>query len=221
MTPTPWLPPIPGLHRRDPEHRYWLGEVEFPISVTGVLSCLKSDFAMERIEATRSNWEARGNSCHRALELMLNAFHHPDGEELRDCLRELQELADGPYSDWVQPLIHHDRWWHLQIIASERPTCCLARRVAGTYDTAYIDEANRRVLADLKSLGENGSTYSTAAQLGGYMALEATHGVMYDAGQTIWCRPGSTTFSPLYSRSECLLAWAAAWAAWRARNPDH
>ena len=93
--------------------------------------------------------------------------------------------------------------------------------MAGTYDTAYIDESGRRVLADFKSLGENGSTYSTAAQLGGYMALEATHGVLYDAGQTIWCRPGSTTFSPLYSRSECLQAWAAAWATWRARNPDH
>ena len=41
MPTTHWLPPIPGLHRRDPEHRYWLGEVEFPISVTGVIGCLK------------------------------------------------------------------------------------------------------------------------------------------------------------------------------------
>jgi hypothetical protein len=92
--------------------------------------------------------------------------------------------------------------------------------VAGTYDTAYVDEDGRRIQADHNSLGENGSTYSTAAQLGGYMALEATHGIHYDAGQTIWCRPGQTTFSPLYSRSECLLAWAAAWALWRARAAD-
>jgi hypothetical protein len=76
-------------------------------------------------------------------------------------------------------------------------------------------------LADLKSLGENGATYSTAAQLGGYQALEATHGNWYDYGQTIWARPGQTTFSPLYSVAECRLAWAAAWATWRALHPHH
>jgi hypothetical protein len=220
---TPWLPPIPGLHRRDPEHRYWLGDLEFPISVTGVLSVLKSDYAMERIEATRATWEPRGNTAHRALELMMLTTKGAPRtiEQVRHDIAELGALAIGDYSDWIQPLLEHDRWHHLQILASERATCCTARRVAGTYDTAYIDESGRRVLADLKSLGPNGSTYSTAAQLGGYMALEATWGVLYDAGQTIWCRPGSTTFSPLYSRSECLLAWAAAWATWRGRHPDH
>jgi hypothetical protein len=221
---TPWLPPIPGLHRRDPEHRYWLGDVEFPISVTGVLACLKSAYAMERIEATRSSWEARGNTAHRALELMMLTTKGAPRtiEQVRHDIAELGRLAIGDYRDWVQPLLAHDRWGHLKVIASERPTCCTTRRVAGTYDTAYLDEAGRRVLADLKSLGSaEASTYSTAAQLGGYMALEATHGVLYDAGQTIWCRPGSTTFSPLYSRAECLLAWAGAWATWRARHPEH
>jgi hypothetical protein len=223
-TPSPWLPPIPGLHRRDPEHRYWLGEVEFLVSVTGVLGCLKSDYAMERIDATREVWEPRGNSCHRALELFLKsgAMVGVEGQGIpfRAMVDEMAELADGDHSDWIQPLITHDRWSQLQILASERPTCCLRRRVAGTFDVAYIDESGRRILADLKSLGENGSTYSTAAQLGGYMALEATHGHWYDFGQTIWARPGSTTFSPLYSRSECLLAWAGAWATFKARASE-
>lgn len=218
--PTAWLPPIPGLHRRDPEHRYWLGQIEFAVSVTGVLGCLKSDFAMERIAATRSNWEPRGNTAHRAMELFLGLLFSPDGWSAERS-HELQELSSGPYADWVHPLITHERWSHLQVVASERPTCCVKRRVAGTYDTAYLDEDGRMVIADLKSLSENGSTYCTRAQLGGYMALEATHGVSYSHGQTIWCRPGSTTFSPLYSRAECLLAWAGAWATWRARNPGH
>jgi hypothetical protein len=211
-TPHPWLPPIPGLHRRDPEHRYWLGNTPFPISVTGVIGCMKSDYAMDRIEATREVWEPRGNSCHRALELFLQLEH---SDELRDLLQ-------GDHADWIQPLITHDRWHGLQVIASERPTCCAAGRgVAGTFDTAYIDEQGRRILADLKSLAsDSSSTYSTAAQLGGYMALESTWGNHYDAGQTIWCRPGQTTFSPLYSRSECLLAWAGAWATWRARSAE-
>jgi hypothetical protein len=143
------------------------------------------------------------------------------GIPFRAMVDEMAELADGDHADWIQPLITHDRWDQVQVIASERPTCCAAGRgVAGTFDTAYIDEQGRRILADLKSLGENGSTYSTAAQLGGYMALEATHGLWYDFGQTIWARPGSTTFSPLYSRSECLLAWAGAWATWRARSAE-
>ena len=216
--PSTWLPPIPGLHRRDPEHRYELDGVTFPVSVTGVLSVLKSGYAMERIEATRATWEPRGNSCHRALELFLQLEHSdlPDRPGESD---ELVGLLHGEWTDWIAPLLTHPRWEALRVIASERPTCCLRRRVAGTFDLAYIDEQGRRILADLKSLGPNGATYSTAAQLGGYMACEATWGNHYDAGQTIWARPGQTTFSPLYSVAECRLAWAGAWATWRARPP--
>jgi hypothetical protein len=191
--------------------------VEFPISVTGVLSVLKSDFAMERIEATRDVWAPRGNSCHRALELFLLLEHSDQPAHALDS-DEMVGLLHGDYSDWIAPLLTHERWDQLLVIASERPTCCLRRRVAGTFDVAYIDEDGRRILADLKSLGsESSSTYSTAAQLGGYMALEATHGNTYDAGQTIWCRPGSTVFSPLYSVAECRTAWAGAWATFKAR----
>jgi len=209
--PTHWLRPIPGLHRRDPEHVYEPDGVTFPISVTGVVSCLKSDYALERIEATRATWEPRGNSCHRALELMLTG-----GPQ---ALQELSELSRGEWRDWILPLISHERWEDLGVIASERPTCCPVRNVAGMFDLAFIDESGRRILADLKTLSANGATYSTAAQLGGYMACEAAWGNHYDAGQTIWCRPGSTTFSPLYSVAECRLAWAAAWATWRSRPP--
>ena len=300
---TPWLPPIPGLHRRDPEHRYWLGELEFPISVTGVVGCLKSDFAMQRIEATRSHWEPRGNTTHRALELLLLVEHRLVLEDVyteawtRNA-QELHGLAKGDWTDWIQPLITHERWASLQVIASERPTCCTRRKVAGTFDCAYIEPSlspsplrpdwvtgPARVLADLKTLGaavvkwrhvaakewtelaevpadtaaarltggrveirathtsywsflmpatgpmaaagdsielrvSKPSTYSTAAQIGGYMALEATWGHHYDAGQTIWARPGQTTFGPLLSRSECLLAWAGAWATFKAQDRE-
>lgn len=296
---TPWLPPIPGLHRRDPEHRYWLGSVSFPVSVTGVLSAQKSPYAMARIEEARAVWEPRGNQTHRALELFLGLERN--GNDGADVW-ELQELAAGDHADWIRPLITHPRWDQVQVIASERPTCCLSRRVAGTFDCAYVDDTlptperpswasggPPRVLADLKTLGaavvkwrhvsaqewtelaevpadtaaarldggrveiraahsscwsflmaatgamatagdsielkvSKPSTYCTRAQLGGYQALEASecHGpnrVWYDYGQTIWARPGKTVFSPLYSRAECLLAWAGAWAIWRALHP--
>ena len=206
---TTFLPPIPGLRRQDPEHRYVLerpGQPPhwFPASVTAVLAQGKSAYAMERIEATRSVWEPRGNTVHLALETFLQGR-----------LEEFATVADGDYSDWVLPLVTHERWQQVDVIASERPTCCLRRNLSGTYDCGLVERSSGlRILADLKTLGENGSTYSTAAQLGGYMALEATHGIHYDAGQTIWARPGQTTFSPLYSRSECLHAWALAWARW-------
>jgi hypothetical protein len=75
-------------------------------------------------------------------------------------------------------------------------------------------------LAELKV--SNPSTYSTAAQLGGYHTLEY-HGPArnwYDYGQTIWACPGQTTFSPLYSVEEMRLAWAGAWATYRARADE-
>jgi hypothetical protein len=232
-TAATWLPPIPGLHRRDPEHRYYLGKMDFPVSVTGVLSVLKSDYAMDRIEATRATWKPRGNGCHRALELWLAGRYSEHVPFTPADLRELHDLEQGPYADWIGPLLSHDRWSQIEVIASERPTCCVRRRVAGTFDCAHLDPAlplppgrpagvtgPARVLADLKSLGPNGSTYSTAAQLGGYMALEASHGLWYDFGQTLWARPGQTTFSGLYGRSECLTAWAAAWATWRTWNRE-
>ncbi len=216
-----WLAPIEGLQRRDPEHRYWLGDHLFPVSITGVLAAGKSSYAMARIAATQSIWQPRGTSCHLALELTLKARRatpacpqHPNHGE-----------ALAAYADWIEPLLEHPRWQQVQVIASERPTCCLVRNVAGTYDTAYLDPAlpipadrpswvhgPARVLADLKSLAAGGSTYCTRAQIGGYMALEWSHGQWFDYGQTIWCRPGRTQFSAPYSRRECLLAWAAAWS---------
>ena len=218
-----WLQPIPGLHRRDPEHRYWLHDTEFPVSITGVLRVQKSAYAMTRIHATQAIWQPRGHNTHRALELHLRLRFDPllqsgrlsDRPDVAAAVSELDALQLSDHSDWIAPLITHQHWDHVRVIASERATCCLKRRVAGTFDLAYTAPQGR-VLADLKTLGPNGSTYCTLAQLGGYMALEATHGHWYDYGQTIWARPGQTIFSTLYSRRECLLTWAAAWARFQA-----
>ncbi len=212
------LPPIPGLKRLDPGHQYWLHDRPFAVSVTGVLRVQKSDYAMARIQSTTDIWAPRGHSTHRALELFLaNRYDLPldsAGESPAESEAELQQLCTGDYHDWIAPLLTHPMWEQVQVIASERATCCVRRGVAGTYDLAY-QASGRRVLADLKTLGtESSHTYCTRAQLGGYMALEATHGHHYDHGQTIWARPNRTAFSELYTRSECLAAWAAAWAWW-------
>jgi len=217
--PSDWLPSIPGLRRTDPEHRYWLGDHLFAVSVTGVVGSSKSDWAMARIEATRHLWEPRGHTVHLALEALLHSRFHPLAVQRQQASQQLEHLRAGVYRDWIEPLLAHPHWRSVTVIASERPTCCLVRNVAGTYDTGYIQHTSGlRVLADLKTLSRPGSgSYCTRAQLGGYMALEATWGVHYDVGQTIWARPGETRFSPLYSREECLAAWAAAWAGYASR----
>jgi hypothetical protein len=231
-----WLPPIPNLIRRDPDHRYFLNDTPFPVSITGVLRIEKSDFAMARIQATQHIWQPRGTETHRAMELHILSRVAPqlDSEQescsdLADLVSELDTLRHGEHSSWIEPLIAHPRWHLITPIASERATCCITRRIAGTYDLAYTDPklppspdrpssitGPAIVLADLKTLGTiETNTYCTRPQLGGYMALEATHGHWYDYGQTIWARPGATTFSPLYSRRECLLKWAAVWTRYQ------
>lgn len=214
-----WLEPIPGLQRRDPEHRYWLGDHLFPVSITGVIGSTKSAWAMARIEATRHRWEPRGHAVHQALEALLTARFHPDPPQRRRAEQQLEDLRASDYRAWIDPLVVHPHWHEVAVIASERRTCCRIRNIAGTYDTGYVRRCGGlRVLADLKTLSSPDSGgYCTRAQLGGYMALESSWGVHYDAGQTIWARPGETRFSPLYSRSECLAAWAAVWAGYISR----
>ena len=229
-----WLEPIVGLQRLDPQHTYWLDDHLFPVSITGVLQVAKSSYALGRIEASRAVWEPRGNTCHQALEHFLTGRFQPTDHS---CDGKQGDKTSGAevdfeaYREWIEPLIEHERWQAVEVIASERPTCCLVRNVAGTYDTAYIDPllpaaAERpagvsgpaRVLADLKSLTASGSTYCTRAQIGGYLALEWSQGHWFDYGQTIWSRPGRTQFSPPYSRRECLAAWAAVWAQYVATH---
>lgn len=219
-----WLTPIPGLIRDDTSHTYQLHGAPFLASVTGVLRIQKSDFAMARIQATTAIWRPRGHNTHRALELHLNSLSQSllqsgrfiNRPDVTDLVSELDALKQGPHQDWINPLLDLPLWSEVEVIASERPTCCLQRNIAGTFDLAYRSAAGV-VLADLKTLGTASShTYCTRAQLGGYMALDATWGHHYDYGQTIWARPGQASVSTLYSRRECLLAWAAAWTRYQA-----
>jgi len=148
-----WLAPIPGLRRTDPEHRYWLGEHLFAVSITGVVSSSKSDWAMARIEATRHVWEPRGHTVHLALEALLHSRFHPEPGNRQQAAQLLEELRASDYWAWIEPLLAHPHWQQVTVIASERPTCCLVRNLAGTYDTGFIQHTNGlRVLADLKTL---------------------------------------------------------------------
>ena len=144
------------------------------------------------------------------------------GRSASDALLDTETLpGHHQYRDWILPLLQLPLWEEVQVIASERLTCCLTRNLAGAFDGAYVSPAlserrghEVRVLYDLKTLSAHGRPYSTAAQLGGYMVLEAAQGNRYELGQTIWSKPGEAFCSTFYSREQCLAAWAAAWSCY-------
>ena len=214
-----WLEPIPGLWREEPAHRYWLGEHLFPVSITGVLAHGMSASAKRAIAAKRAIWEPRGVIVHAALERYCQARFR-EGKGANEALLEGWDLpGQHRYRDWILPLLQLPLWDEVQVIASERLSCCLERNIAGAFDGAYRSAAlserqgrEVRVLYDLKTLSAHGRPYATAAQLGGYMVLEAAHGNFYGLGQTLWSKPGAATASRFYSREQCLAAWAAAWS---------
>ena len=207
--PHRWLDPLPGLER-DETHRYRLGDHTFPVSVTGVLAASKSAQAMERIEATRHEWEARGNNTHRALELAATVpGWHPD--DWPTC---------WPFIEWVWPLLTHPLWDQAHLVASEMGLYSLSQDIAGTFDGAYVVRSPsgqwRRILFDLKTQARrDAGTYDTRAQLGGYLSMALEHGITFDGAATLWARPGKTVLKT-FGVDECLDAWAAALGAYRA-----
>jgi hypothetical protein len=224
MVSAHWLDPIPGLWREEESHRYWLDEHLFPVSITGVLAHRLSATAKRAIEAKRSIWEPRGVAVHSALEHYSQA-RFMVGLSRQEALLCVEDVPDyHGYRDWILPLLQLPLWEEVEVIASERLTCCPHRNLAGAFDGAYIapvavdssgtatGRQGLRVLYDLKTLSAHGRPYSTAAQLGGYMVLEAAQGHHYDVGQTIWSRPGEAWVSGFYSRQDCLAAWAGAWS---------
>jgi hypothetical protein len=208
MTPPDWIHPIPGL-RRDANHRYWLRDHLFPISTTGVLAHGKSAYAMERIEATRNDWEARGTLTHRALELHITQpGWRPDHD------RE----TFGPWFEWIAPLLAHPIWSQVTPIASEMQLCSLDLNLAGTFDGAFVTSDGRRILFDLKTQKRSDAgAYCTRAQLGCYLTMAAEQGLHFDGAATIWARPGRTKLQAL-STDECLEAWWLAWGAYEAAH---
>jgi hypothetical protein len=206
--PHRWIDSVQGL-TRDADHRYRLGDHVFPASVTAVIGSQKGAFARKRIEGTRSDWEQRGNTCHRALELAATVDGwHPDNWP--PC---------WPWIDWVWPLLTHPLWQTAKLCASEMGLYSLGLNVAGTFDGAYLVPKPgggwSRVLFDLKTQARpDAGAYCTRAQLGGYLTLAAEHGITFDGAATIWARPGRARVTT-YDVCECAETWEAALASYR------
>lgn len=218
--PDAWLPPLPGIER-DSEHTYWLGDFRFPVSVTGVLAAGKSAAAHQRLEASRPQWAPRGVAVHQALELASSG-----GAWCPDL-----HPASWPYLDWIEPLLNHAIWNGVEVIAAEYPLYLLDHHggpsIAGCFDLAWqlpgtispLHGGAERTLVDLKTQSSPGSSpYDTRPQLGGYLALAAHHGLVFDRAATLWARPGRCQLVT-HSVAECLASWEQALARYRTADP--
>ena len=201
--------PCAYLSRDDATHVYIDAQGRpVPISVTGVLAASDSTHKRRLLEQTRAEWEPRGNACHRALERWITSN--------RSWIPSPGCHEFTPYIPWIIPLTTWAGWHGLTFTASELLLHHPELGVAGQFDGAWRTQDGRHVLFDLKSRGHRGAgTYSTAAQLGGYLALAARWGIHFDHAATIWARPNRYPTISVYSIGQCLAAWAKAWTVYR------
>jgi hypothetical protein len=200
------LEPLP-IDFDEASHRYtWrpTGEV-MPYSVTTVTSWDMSADKRANIDATRDQWERRGNACHHALESLLTGqpFRQDDLDE---------------FDEWITPLLDHAFWKDFEVLASEFRMIDLKRGLAGSCDAIGIYKG-KTILLDLKSQKGTGKPYSTNRQLGGYIALlygdechkNGTSKLWIDECRTVWARPGKTTVGKAQDPTRCLLEFCDAW----------
>jgi hypothetical protein len=204
--------PCPYLTRDDTTHRYLADGLPVAISVTGVLAASDPPGKRERIMATVNEWAPRGNACHAALEHFIKSD--------RNWLPTPGCPTFSPYTRWILPLLTWPAWDHLTFTASELMLHCPTLDLSGQFDGAYRSPSGGHVLFDLKSRSQpHSGTYSTAAQLGGYITLAARWGLHFDSAATIWARPNRYPTVSVYSISDCQAAWQQAWDTYQATLP--
>lgn len=198
-----WLQPL-GLARNQESWTYCLTNGhQFPVSVTQLIgSITKTDKQIEAIMATRNTWEPRGNTTHRALEVMVNQRWNPNPPP------GLTPPPPGDYADWIEPLLAHPLWDHVTVIGSEVMAYSLRRNVAGTADLVLQFPDGTYGIADLKTQSSKTSQpYDTKPQLGAGVEMIGDHySLLFSRCLTLWSRPGSLTIQT-HTADECLAAW--------------
>ena len=170
-----------------------------PYSVTKICSWDMSDDKRANIEATRDQWEARGNACHKAMENML--------------LGQPQNTDDlDRFDQWITPLLEHRFFKDFEPIAVEHRLIDLKRGFAGSLDAIGIYQG-KTILVDLKSQKENGRPYSTDRQMGGYVGMLCDNypKIWIDECRTVWARPGKTSVGKAQDPTRCCIAFQDAW----------
>lgn len=165
----------------------------FAISCTQLLGRRLTPAALAAIEDYRHLWEPRGNAVHSALEHWLLHGIEPE---------------DGPYSDWIRPLLQHPCWDAVTVIGVEARMFDLPHDIAGTGDV-IVRYADGTVGAwDLKTKNAKSSNrQDVRPQLGfATRALVDHYDLTPSRNAVIWSYPGETRVETV-NADECHYAW--------------
>jgi hypothetical protein len=203
------LEPIPGLVFYEDIHRYRLFDQWLAQSVTGVVGHDMPAKTRERIDATRHEWEPRGNTVHAALEAALLGHQQPD---------------HGDYSEWITPLLVNPLFKDAEILAVEYRLCDARKSLAGSFDFLLRTARGTVVLGDLKTVGSAPAAKSrkpAVEQLGAYCAMTIDHHPTLTIGKcvTVVAGPGITRVVA-NEPDECLSAWIDCWDRYQLLQPD-
>ena len=203
------LEPIPDLvFYPDPLHRYMYKGDWLARSVTAVLSHDMSAATRARIDATKHEWEPRGNTCHAALEAALLGHTAPD---------------PGDYSEWITPLLAHPLFKDSEVLAVEYRLVDQRKSLAGSFDCLLRSAKGKTLLCDLKTVSSKPAAASRKpadAQLGAYAAMLIDHHqIDIDACLTVVAGPGITTVKTS-DPSACISQWLDAWDFYNLLQPD-
>jgi hypothetical protein len=183
--------------RFDPAaHKYqWQPTGEWlAFSVTGIKAAGITERQKLAFTKTRHIWEPRGCGVHAALEDFLLG----------------RAQAPTEFNEWIEPLLDHSFWDRVEPIAVEYRLCDLANSIGGSCDCLLKDKlTGKYLLCDLKTQGNIlASTYSTDAQMGGYLSMFLQHHPAIEISEclTVWSRPGKAFITRKRSK-DCLAAW--------------
>ena len=198
-----WLQPL-GLTRDPATWTYRLSNGhQFPVSVTSLISAVtKTPEQMEAIMTSRHIWEPRGNTIHKALEVMAHQRFNPNPPP------NLSPAPHGDYGAWIEPLLSDELWDSISVIGAEVMAYSMRRNVAGTADLVIRFPDGTYGIADLKTQSSERSTpYDTRPQLGAGVEMIGDHyKLLFSRCLTLWSRPGSLVIQT-HTADECLQAW--------------
>jgi hypothetical protein len=199
------LQPIQELEFFPEQHRYKYKGKWLQRSVTEILSFDMSDEARANIEATRSEWEPRGNHLHACLEQYL-------------CGAAL--LDPTPFGEWWDPLAACWLWKDATVLGTEVRLVDPKKSLAGSTDFLIRTAKGSVVLGDLKTVSSIKSMQRrkpAEAQLGAYMVMlnNLYPNIIVDKCATVVSAPGQTRV--LSSEPDhCVEKWLEQWDKWKA-----
>lgn len=212
----PLLNPIEGLTFNEDRHLYrYQGEwLQTSISqVTDVDLKPAQRTAFEKYKHGPDGWAARGAAIHKCLNLHL--LNQP-------------QVYDDRWAPWVETLLTDKVFQNVTTLASEYSVCQRTdtESIGGTLDflLAYDDDPSFLILGDLKTVSSAKGVSSrkpNLAQLGGYCKMLQIHWPKLHISQCVTVVSGPEKVKVReHDPQECLDAWEAALARWKALQPD-